>query len=697
MLAYEDIILQVTNPRGPWMALTQLELNEALRRCEQEPVQQIGHVQPYGATLVIGPKPDRLILQASENLNHFFATLHGEALGKPLVSLIGEDQLTKLEDFLHQRNQADVSVGRRYTHIVSQFPDTILDLLLSAYDSGALTVLEVEHFNEVESAADACREDFNKLQEALWTLTRMADFEHYFNSVATLVKGITGFDRVMVYRFDPNWDGEVIAEARNEVLPSYLGSRFPASDIPPQARALYTRNLIRAVADIDAESIAIRPVINPLTQAPLDMSFSRLRSLSPIHIEYLRNMDVRASLSISLLQQGQLWGLIACHHHEPRRLAAPVFDTLEFLSRMISMWLSVLEAHQQEVLGSHLSELLADLMKQLAYEEMTNCDLESLLGDMLGLLGAGGVLLINAGTRLEFGSVPPTDALDGLLHWLEGQPAAASFHTHYLASLYPPASDFSHIASGLLVSPFQQGVKNCALWFRPDKPKNVRWAGRPEKIVVHDREQGLKISPRTSFSTWSETWHERSEFWTQRDVFLAETLSYAFALALTRKDDVTGLPNRSYFKDRAYQAISRAVRNRAKLALVFVDLDGFKQINDKLGHQTGDAVLKEVARRLRLNLRTEDSLARWGGDEFVLLLEDITDLVACQTLVERIRETLTEPIKVGMTLCNISGSFGIATYPQDTDCFDELLAKADAAMYRAKHNGGNRMVACAEC
>lgn len=679
------------------MALTELELNEALRRCEQEPVQRIGHVQPYGTTLVIGPKPNRLILQASENLNHFFSIPHADALGKPLAFLIGEEQLAKLEDFLSLRSKADISVVQRYAHIVSLFPDTFLDLLVSAYDSGDLTVLEVEIINEVESTAGARRETFNLLQETLWALTQMSDFEQYFNTAARLVKDITGFDRVMVYRFDPNWDGEVIAEAWCEVLPSYLGNRFPASDIPPQARALYTRNLIRSVADVEAEPVAILPAINPLTQTPLDMTFSRLRSLSPIHIEYLRNMDVRASLSISLLQQGQLWGLIACHHKEPRRLAAPVFDTLEFLSRMISMWLSTLEAHQQEVLGSRLSELLANLMKQLAYEEMPNCDLEDLLGDMLGLLHAGGVVLINAGTRQEFGSVPPSDALDGLLKWLEGQPAAASLHTHHLASLYPPASDYSDIASGLLVSPFQQGIKNCALWFRPDKPMSIKWAGSPEKTVVRDRDHGLKISPRTSFSTWSETWHERSEFWTERDVSLAETLSYAFALALTRKDDVTGLPNRSSFNDRACQAISRAARNKAKLALVFVDLDGFKLINDSQGHQTGDEVLKEVARRLRLNLRTEDSLARWGGDEFVMLLEDVADLAVCRTLVERIRETLAVPIQIGTTLCNISGSFGIATYPQDAACFDELLARADEAMYRAKHNGGNRMTTSSEC
>lgn len=680
------------------MALTEQELNEALRRCEQEPVQQIGHVQPHGATLVLGPQPERLILQASENLASFFPipfqdTFVQEVIGRPLSTLIGEEQLAELENLILVRNDPQAFGVTRNPVFVSRFPDRSVDLSVFTYNAGPLTVLEVE-VTGPPTGDVSCRADtLLCLQSSLWPSTSVDSLERYFDTAAALVRNLTGFGRVMVYRFEPNWDGEVIAEARSDAMPSYLGNRFPASDIPPQARQLYARNLIRSVADIEAAGVAITPAINPMTGSPLDMSYSRLRSFSPIHIEYLKNMGVRASLSISLLQNGRLWGLIACHDPAPRQVTQEAFDNLEFLGRMISMWLTALEARDQEIFGARLSELLAELMKKLSNELIDQSDMEALLGKMLQLLSACGVVLINAGQRMAFGEVPTEKELDGLLHWLEQQPAAESIQTNHLSSVYPAAEAYPEIAAGLLVCPFQKGIQDCALWFRPEKTKLVKWAGSPEKTVVRDREQGLKISPRQSFTNWSEVWRQRSEFWAPNDLTLAETLSHAFTLALTRKDQVTGLPSRSYFNDRVHQAISRATRNRTELMLIFIDLDGFKQINDTLGHHVGDEVLKEVAHRLRASLRAEDTVVRWGGDEYSLLLEDLSDAEDYRAFLERIRESLLKPVLVGMSPCRVSGSIGVARYPQDANGFDDLFNKADAAMYQAKHKGGNRVVA----
>ncbi len=669
------------------MSHQQQELEAALRRCESEAIHQIGRIQAHGLLLVLGP--DRRILQASENLPTFFAARLETTLGQPLATLVGDEQAQLIEQSLAEAAAESGNGPSRPKVIYSFFPDGFINLQVLVHHAGPLAVLELEVIPDPNLYTRVSEETACWYREGLWKLAGETDPARYFEATAQLVRQISGYDRVMVYRFEPNWDGEVIAEARREGLPSYLGNRFPAGDIPPQARRLYTQNMLRMVADVEAKTVALVPSINPLTQAPLDMTHSRLRSFSPVHVEYLRNMDVRSSLSISLLQNGRLWGLVACHDSSAKQVPHNVVEMLEFVSRMITMWLTAVESREKSVLGSRLSGILASLLKHLAYEEAQAQSLEFLLDDMLGLMGAGGTLQICGGNRLSLGEVPDDAELDALLAWLAEQPAADVFQTNALSTLFPPAAAYADKAAGLLVTPFRNGVNNCTLWFRPEKIRQIRWAGSPEKTVVKDRDQGLRISPRTSFSTWSEIWRGRSEFWCHQEVELAETLSFAFTLGLARRDHVTGLPSRAAFNDRVQQAVARASRNEVQVALIFIDLDKFKPINDHFGHASGDEVLKQVATRLKQNVRVEDTVARWGGDEFVILMEDLKDIALCLQTIERLRTTVNEPMQVGNHQHQISASIGLAAFPNHAATADELIAKADAAMYRAKSGGGN--------
>ncbi len=675
------------------MNLTQAELEVALKRCEQEPVHQIGCIQSHGCSLVLGPAPERRILQASENLPAFFASGFEEALAGTLPDLIGVEQAGQVEAYIADRMAENAYGPSQPMRLCSLLSEGHLDLLAYGYASGPLVVLEVERSpTEIDSAGEDIVSGW--AQHAIDALTRDTDFPKFFATAARLVQEVFGFDRVMVYQFDPNWEGEVIAEARNERLPSYLGNRFPASDIPPQARKLYTVNRIRLVSDIDAATVAILPAINPLTNQALDMSHSWLRGFSPIHIEYLRNMDVRSSLSLSLLMNGRLWGLIACHGKEPYFLGQRVYQSLDLLSRLVSMWLSALESRDQEIVGARLGRLLSRIMRSLSHQEASQVLVEEVLDEMLGLMKASGVLLINCGNILPLGQTPPSEAIDGLLAWLRTQPPADVFQTDQLAALYPPAAQFADVASGLLVVPFSPELKNAVLWFRPERLKEVRWAGSPEKTVTKTRDEGLRVSPRTSFASWTETWHGRSVFWNERDILLGETLSLAFVLARARRDDLTGLPTRAAFDNRIRQAIARAGRNGARLALAFIDLDKFKPINDRYGHAVGDHILHNVAERLKSNLRIEDTLARWGGDEFVLLFEDVPDLAACVNSLERIRCSLEAPFTSNGVEHHVSACIGLALFPVHAHDAESLVRIADDAMYRTKQHGGNRIEVC---
>jgi diguanylate cyclase (GGDEF)-like protein len=672
--------------------ITQDDLQAALRRCESEPIHLIGQIQSRGMLLVLGEAPERLILQASDNIARFFDAPLDTVLGQPLERLIHADQTRQIEQLLGSAEPGSEIKLVRSVRIYSHFPHTSVQLQVYGHKVGSLAVLEIEPYADTATASRINDDIASEFHNGLWNLAGETDPQKYFTRVAEIVRQISGFDRAMVYRFEPNWDGEVMAEARNDMLPSYLGNRFPAGDIPPQARSLYTQNLVRMVTDIEVPTAKLVPALNPVTHAPLDMSQVKLRSFSPVHVEYLRNMDVRASLSISLLQNGRLWGLIACHSKEPATPPFHVVEFLELISRLVSMWLSAIESKEREMAGAQLSGILAKLLKSLSRQTDEQPVPAELLQELFGLVNASGMVLVSSGSRLSLGDTPTPDQLDGLLAWLETQPKVEIFHTHELSERFAPAAEYAEKGSGLLVIQSPHGMNQQLLWFRSERIREVRWAGSPEKTVVKERDSGLRISPRSSFSSWTETWHWRSEFWSSRDIELVEILSHAISLALARNDDLTGLPRRSTFSNRIRQAIARAERNHTLFALVFIDIDNFKPVNDNYGHAAGDACLKQVTQQIKSHLRGEDTVARWGGDEFVVLMEDIASTEFCLLAAERLCRELRSPFQIGEITISVSASIGVVVYPEVTGDEDQLITKADAAMYQAKQRGGNCIV-----
>ncbi|MEI7839643.1 MAG: GAF domain-containing protein, partial [Methylococcaceae bacterium] len=309
------------------------QLQQALRQCEREPIHQISQIQSHGALLVLSADSQHIVLQASENLSNFFDSPIDGALGKSLVELLGIKSAMQIEQLIHNIDKEN-STNRLVRVVLHQQP---VNLQVRLFVSGGMFVLEL--FHDDTHQTKHLQELLVLMKQALPDLDVDTD-SNYFAQIVTLVREFTGFDRVMVYRFDTNWDGEVIAESREETTTSYLGLHFPASDIPPQARRLYTCNLVREVADIEGQSVSILPALNPVSKEPLDMTYSILRSFSPVHIEYLKNMGVQATMSISLLQDGRLWGLIVCHHMTAKRVSNTLHDMAEFISRMVSVKLT---------------------------------------------------------------------------------------------------------------------------------------------------------------------------------------------------------------------------------------------------------------------------------------------------------------------------------------------------------------------
>ena len=505
-------------------------LEQALQICAAEPIHQIGNIQPHGAALVLSADDLFTVLQASANMDQFMDLPPGGVLGKSLVEVMGEASALQVEQLLQNARAHKTATGL----VSATYQQISVELDAYLYSANEFWVLELCQDGGLPKR-EQLGELLMRMQDSLLAIETDTDADtdtdtdtdtditYYFEQVALLVSGLTGYDSVMIYRFETNWDGEVIAQSRVEAATSYLGSRFPASDIPIQARELYTKNRIRIVTDVGAKAVPIMPLLNPVTQQPLDMTYSALRSLSPIHLEYLGNMGVQATMSISLLQNGRLWGLIACHHLTPKRVSIAMQEAGVFISRMISKEISTIQIRKERLLLNKVSQIKTKLIKAV----ITNpgpADLHNLIVDLMHIVDATGLIVVVDGNRYLQGKVPGPTAINALLGWLNRQSKNDVFSCDYLAEQFPPASAYPEIASGLITTIFTIDMRNCVVWLRKEKLRTVEWAGSYEQGLVQTQAGDFRLSPRNSFESWSELWRGRSAPWSLLDIKIIKTL-----------------------------------------------------------------------------------------------------------------------------------------------------------------------------
>lgn len=507
-----------------------------LTNCEREPIHIPGTVQPRGALLAVS-EPDLVVVQVSENLAEHTGVDWGDALGRPLAEVIGvpaADAVVRSASAfgdLRERNPLEIILE------VDGAPVPVDAILHRA----VLTGHRDQHGQPVEAGAPPLTNLVIELEPALGPrpfsfpntyqavrgtvgrLNRASSLEELYDITARAVRGLTGFDRVMVYRYDADYNGEVVAEAKADGLNSFLGLHYPASDIPAQARALYEKNWIRLFNDVDDVPSRIQPVLHPDTGAPLDLTYSTLRSVSPIHIEYLKNMGVRASMSISLLQDDRLWGLIACHHYAgPHQPPFATRAAAEFLGSTLSLRLVDRTAEDEVQRALQVRSTLAWLTAATLDEDRPLAD--TLLGstNLLDVLPADGValsLLSGSGTK---GEQLPADVVEAVTAWAAAR-GGEVVATDALQQEAPQLEVPVEVACGVLVLPLPDG--QYVLWHRREAVRRVDWGGDPHNKAIAEREgDGVRLSPRKSFDRWRETVRGRSEPWTPAQVAEATEL-----------------------------------------------------------------------------------------------------------------------------------------------------------------------------
>ncbi len=342
----------------------------------------------------------------------------------------------------------------------------------------------------------------------------------------------------MIYQFDDTGSGTVIAEAAQAELEPFLGLRYPATDIPKQAKYIYTLNHLRLIPDATYEPVGLTPQYNPLTNKPLDMSMSTLRSVSPLHTEYLDNMGVAASMSISLLKNKQLWGLIACHHNTVKKIDYKTRTICEFIGQIASFELAAKEDIQDADYKMKLKSIQSEFVGSISQAEELEAGLIENPQRLLDLVGATGVALSFGEDITLIGDTPEKSAIEDLLPWLETQfDRDVIYETTHLAQTYSPASAYPEVASGLLALLISRVEQTFIIWFRPEVIQTVNWGGNPNKAVEIKQDGTLRMSPRKSFAKWEETVTGQSIPWKACEVEAALELRSSIVGIVLRKAD----------------------------------------------------------------------------------------------------------------------------------------------------------------
>ena len=482
-----------------------------LTNCDREPIHILGAIQPIG--FLIAVSSDWRVARASRNISQFLNAEPDALIGRGLVELFSPAAVHDLRNRVAMLRGAD-SVERIFGCTLIGGGDPF-DIAL--HMSGRQIVIEAEPSGQGDhgDVTGTVRSMIARLDQA----ETMAAF---FNEGARQVRALSGFDRVMVYRFAPDGSGEVVAESCRPNIGSFLGLHYPATDIPAQARELYRRNLLRVITDVEAEPVPIVPQLDE-NGAPLDLSLSVLRAVSPIHIEYLKNMGVRASMSISILVEGRLWGLFACHHYGPRCASFERRSVAELFAQMFAMRLESRERQQTMEFERRARDISDQLLGAVASDD-TLLNNPDWLGDILtNAIPADGVGVWINGSQASSGRTPAPEDFARIILALNGTAAGKVYATDRIASIVPGAEAFASSAAGMLAIPISRSPRDYVVLFRSELIRSVRWGGDPHKPVEFGP-NGPRLTPRQSFEEWKELVEGRSRPFTPSELRVAETL-----------------------------------------------------------------------------------------------------------------------------------------------------------------------------
>ncbi len=566
-----------------------------------------------------------------------------------------------------------------------------------------------------------CIADLSQVHD-LTIASEANELSPYLDKLVCGVQSLIGFDRVMIYKFDTDLNGEVLAEARtSNAIPSFKGLKFPSGDIPKPARDLFLRNKVRQIIDTDGGPDIVVSTSQSGQEVVFDQTLSSFRYTAPIHLEYLKNMGVTASLTIGIVVGQKLWGLVSCHHLTgPRQIEANNLMLCHVLSDLASNQIARLMERQREAASAKTKTLLSMLSHSNEPLQAAD-DFEGTIAcfqrELLDLLGADGIHFESETTNWIIGSVPDRDAtkhIDSVAkQWLQ-ENNRTYVATADLARLCPNLHDKIKPISGLMHIRSWDS-KSCLRVYRKTTMNLSTWAGDPDAKARYAEISDNALHPRNSFEAFKETVAGCSDVWDHTEIQILgdlhaglRNLEMTFHKAVRERqlrqsnaelrgalkdaeyqahhDPLTELANRRGFETFLNDLQHRKDRPNT-MWLCHIDIDHFKNINDTYGHLAGDAVLQHIAKALKRAAPPNSTAARIGGDEFTLILpgniQDIDVRNICASLID----TLSVPIVFNDISIDVSCTCGVTSFAAGTENSSDILARSDLALYRGKANG----------
>lgn len=482
-----------------------------LTNCEYEPIHIPGSIQPHGFLLALKSE-NFTIAFCSGNTSDYIGLTPVALLQKSFASVFGAEQLQLVQDYISQELLLSSSPLRLQL--------SGKDFLCTIHLSNQIYIIEAESVTETEKKSS---EVYDQTSQFLHYMHDTHSLQELCAMVAKGTREVTGYDRVMIYRFDEQYNGEVFAESVRDDLEPFLGLHYPHTDIPVQARALYMKNLLRLIVDVNYTPVPIYTADDGQDKN-LDLSLSILRSTSPIHVQYLHNMGVGATLTISLIYQKRLWGLIACHHYSPKNLTPEKRLAAQLQGHFITSQINVRQSNEEYEIARKANEALQQL-NAIAFEpDQSSFATIVQREELLKLCNASGVSILFDDKIYKNGHTPSDEDIVKLSEWLSSYTAETSFHTNKLKDVYPDFDDTCFEVSGINYFALA-GSYNSIIWYRPETVSEVNWAGDPNKAIVKD---AGGLSPRNSFALWKEIVKCQSKEWLQPE--LNASANYAHAL-----------------------------------------------------------------------------------------------------------------------------------------------------------------------
>ncbi|MDZ4693155.1 HWE histidine kinase domain-containing protein, partial [Terricaulis sp.] len=565
-----------------------------LTNCDREPIHIPGSIQPHGCLVACDPQLER-ILRVSLNAAAFLKQSKRTLLGENLSEIFDASTV-------HDLRNAAATASEPTRPVVlpgKRIGDDVYDI--SIHTNRGATILEFEH------AAAGVGSPLDTARTLITSTARLTDLDSLFLRTPRLLRGLLGYDRVMIYKFMHDGSGQVIGEAKRSDLEAFRGTYFPASDIPQQARRLYLLNRIRVISDANCERMPIDPVLDDLGE-PLDLSYAHLRSVSPIHCEYLRNMGVGASMSISIVVDGALWGLIACHHYGPRVLSLQQRIAAEMFGEFFSLQLEALTRKTRLDSAARARRALDQVLRDSSTVTNISQFLQGKLQDLKQLMPCDGVGLWLGGVWSHLGKTPPSNAAPALMRFLGVAAQGKIWATNELAAHLPVAVDYAADVSGLVAVPLSQTPKDYLIFFRKELIHSVDWAGDPNK-VYEIGPLGDRLTPRKSFAIWKQTVERQSQPWAADDLEMAEATRTALLEVIVRHSEI--LETQRQTADLRQKVLNEELNHRVKNILALIKSIVSQPVDE--GRDLNDYVESLRGRIMALALAHDQVIRADGG------------------------------------------------------------------------------------